>query len=196
METALNVRSVAENCVLAMIRGLGKAWARIGCLQAPQSGPTVKEPCAAEMASYDHLYHDDVTGASLPSKLCEEAIQVEIRHMKEVNVNTLCEYETVKEQGLTPIETRWIFTNKGDTERPFIPARLVAQETKKATKMDLTDTSMTFAATPLVEGFRICFSLEGRHGRKKAQHTRRDGHCILRHLKSAFSLASLLKSRE
>ena len=35
---------------------------------------------------------------------------------------------------------------QGDTERPFIRARLVAQETKKTTKMDLTDTSVTFAA--------------------------------------------------
>ena len=71
---------------------------------------------------------------------------------------TSSEHETVKDEGLTPIGTRWIFTNKGDTERPFIRARLVAQETKKTTKMDLTDTSMTFAATPLVEGFRFLLS--------------------------------------
>ena len=37
--------------------------------------------------------------------------------------------ETLKEQGLTPIGTRWIFTNKGDTEHFLIRARLVAQET-------------------------------------------------------------------
>ena len=64
----------------------------------------------------------------------------------------------MKDQGLTPIETRWISTNKGDTERPFIRARLVAQETKKTTKMDLTDMSMTFAATPLVERLRFLLS--------------------------------------
>ena len=29
-----------------------------------------------------------VTGASLPSKLCEEAIQVEIQYMKEMDVYT------------------------------------------------------------------------------------------------------------
>ena len=61
----------------------------------------------------------------------------------------------VKEQGLSPIGTRWVFTNKGDTEHPFIRARLVSQETKRTTNMDLTDTSMTFAATPPVEGFRF-----------------------------------------
>ena len=65
----------------------------------------------------------------------------------------------MKEQGLTPIGTRWALTNKGDTEHPFIRARLVAQETKRTTNMDLTVTSMTFAATPLVEGFRFLLSM-------------------------------------
>ena len=65
------------------------------------------------------------------------------------------EHETVKDQGITPIGTRWFFTNKGDTERLFVRARLVAQETKKTIKMDLTDPSMTFGATPLVGGFRF-----------------------------------------
>ena len=37
-------------------------------------------------------------------------------------------------------------------------ARFVAQETKNTTRMDFTDTSMTFAATPLVEGFRLLLS--------------------------------------
>ena len=72
-----------------------------------------------------------------------------------MNVYTSCEHGAVKEQGLAPIGTRWVFTNKGDTEHPFIRARLVAQETMRTTKMDLTDTSMTIAATPPVEGFRF-----------------------------------------
>ena len=98
----------------------------------------MEEPCPAEMADYDHVYCDDVIGASLPSKMCEEAMQLEVEHMKEMNVYTPCEHEAVKEQGLTPIGTRWVFTNKGDTEHPFIRARLVAQETKRTTNMDLT----------------------------------------------------------
>ena len=44
------------------------------CLQALESGPVVEEPCPAEMADYDHVYYDDVTGASLPSELCEETM--------------------------------------------------------------------------------------------------------------------------
>ena len=117
------------------------------------------ESCLAEMASCDHVYYEDVTGASLPSKMSEEAMQLEIEKMKEMDVYTSCEHEAVKEQGLTPIGTRWVFTNRGDTEHPFIRARRVTQETTKTTRMDLTDTSMTFAATPPVEGFRFLLSM-------------------------------------
>ena len=68
---------------MALIRGLRQALTRIGCLQAFESGPTVEEPCPAKMADYDH---DNVTGASLSSQLCEEAMQLEIKYMKEMNV--------------------------------------------------------------------------------------------------------------
>ena len=53
---------------MAMVRGLRQALTRIGCLQAFEAGPTVEEPCPAEMADYDRVYYDSVTGASLPSK--------------------------------------------------------------------------------------------------------------------------------
>ena len=85
----LNCRShIAQNCLVAMIRGLKQALTRIGCLQALESGPTVEEPCPAEMTDYDHVYCDTVTGASLPSKLCEEAMQLEIKYMKEMQIHT------------------------------------------------------------------------------------------------------------
>ena len=37
----------------------------------------MEEPCLAEMADYDRVHFDSVTGASLPSKLFEEAMQRE-----------------------------------------------------------------------------------------------------------------------
>ena len=111
----LNCRNhVAENRTVAMILGLRQALTRIGCLQAFASGPTVEEPCPAEMADNDRVYYDSVTRASLPSGLGEEAMQLEIKYMKEMNVYTPCEHGAMKEQGLTPIGTRWVFTNNGD----------------------------------------------------------------------------------
>ena len=57
----LNCRShVAENCILAKIRELRQALTRIGCLQAFESGPTVEEPCPAEMTDYDQVHYDSV----------------------------------------------------------------------------------------------------------------------------------------
>ena len=50
---------IAENCVLAMIRGLRQALTGIGCLQANESGPTVEEPCREEIAHYGHVYYDE-----------------------------------------------------------------------------------------------------------------------------------------
>ena len=134
---------------MAMILGLRQALTRIGCLEALESGPTMEEPCPAEMADYDRVYYDSVTGASLPSNLCEEAVQLEIKYVKEMNVYAPCEHGAVKEQELTPIGTRWVFTNKDDTEHPFIRARWVAQETKRTTNIDFTDT---------FEGFRFILS--------------------------------------
>ena len=96
-------------------------------------------------------------------------MQLDIKYMEEMNVYTPCEHGAMKGQGLTPIGTRWIFTNKGDTEHPFIRARLVAQQTKRTTNMDLTNTSMTFAATPPVEGFRLLLS-KAMTGEKKRNH--------------------------
>ena len=65
--------------VVAMIRGLRQALTRIGCLLVLEFGLTGEEPCLAEMTDYDHVYHDNVTGASLPCKMCEEAMQLEIK---------------------------------------------------------------------------------------------------------------------
>ena len=80
---------IAEKCIVAVILGLRQALTRIGCLQAFESGPTVEKPRLAKMADYDQVYYDSVKGASLPSKICEEAMQLEIKYMKEMNVYTL-----------------------------------------------------------------------------------------------------------
>ena len=143
---------------MTMILGLRQALTRIDCLQTFELGPTVEESCPAEMFDYDQVHYDSVTGASLPSELCEEAMQLEIKYMQGMNVYTLCKHGVVKEQGLAPIGTRWVFTNKDDTEHLFIRTRLISQETKRTTSVDLTDTTVTFAATPPVVGFRFLLS--------------------------------------
>ena len=89
-----------------------------------------------------------------------------------MHVHTLCEHDAVKDEGLTPIGTRWIFTNR---------ARLAAQETMKTTRMDLADASMTFR--------RLV------HDGREEERTGGDGQWILRPVESALSLASSAGSR-
>ena len=85
------------------------------------------------------------SGGNLPlnAELCAmksvvvlQAMQLEIKYMKEMNV-------------YTPASTKPPI----GTEHLFIRARQVAQETKSTTKMDLTDTPMTFAASHLLKDF-------------------------------------------
>ena len=90
--------------------------------------------------------------------LCEEAMQMEVQYMREMNENTPCKKKQWWSKVLLPIGTRWLFTNKGDSESPLTRVRRVTLETKKTTEMDLTDTFMKFAATPPVEVFRFLLS--------------------------------------
>ena len=66
--------------------------------------------------------------------------------------------EWCKQQGLTPVSTRWLYTNKGDLDVPEIRARLVAQETRRVSEISPEDAARTFAATPPVEALRSLLS--------------------------------------
>ena len=54
---------------------------------------------------------------------------------------------------MTPIGTRWVDINKGDTVHPEFRSRLVAQEIKLDKREDL------FAATPPLEAMKLLLSL-------------------------------------
>ena len=83
---------IAEYCIVVMILGLRQPLTRTGCLQAFESGRKVEELCFAEMADYGRVYNDSVTSASLLCELCEEAMQLEIKYMKEMTVYTPSEH--------------------------------------------------------------------------------------------------------
>ena len=155
---ALHCAQYPVRLVHAVLRGLKCALVRIGALDSLEAGPTVEEPCPAAQVDYDRVYYDEVTGIHLPSHLCEEAMKLEIKYMQEMEVYTEVTKSFCVDSNLTPIGTRWIFTNKGDTKNPIIRARLVAQETKSKTTMDPNNTAATFAATPPIEGLRTMLS--------------------------------------
>lgn len=59
---------------------------------------------------------------------------------------------------LETINTRFLYTDKGDTKHPNIRARLVAQETARVNTL-LPDETTSFATTPPLEGLRAMMSL-------------------------------------
>ena len=155
----LNCRShVAENCIVAVILGLRRALTRIACLQAFESGPTVEEPCPAEKTDYDQVYYDSVTGASLPSELCEEAMQLEIKYMKEMNVYTPCEHGAVKEQGLTPNWDTLGLYEQGRYRTSFHPGKIGCSGDEENDEYGFDGYVNDICCDPPVEGFRVLLS--------------------------------------
>ena len=63
------------------------------------------------------------------------------------------------ETGRPPIPTDWVDTNKGDSLRPNYRSRLVCQETRGRSTIDVEDWTATFAATPSYEAFKLQLSL-------------------------------------
>ena len=63
------------------------------------------------------------------------------------------------ETGRPPIPTDWVDTNKGDSLRPNYRSRLVCQETRGRSTIDVEDCAATFAATPPYEAFKLQLSL-------------------------------------
>ena len=78
--------------------------------------------------------------------------------MKEMNVHTLCNHKTVKGQGLTLIETRWVFTNIGDTERSCHPCQTGCSGDEEDDKDGPNGHIHDVRCDPPVEGFRFLLS--------------------------------------
>ena len=86
----------------------GRRWFELVVWRRWDRDQKWKSHVLQRMADYDRVYYDTLTGASLSSKLCENAKQLEIKCMRQMNVYTLCEHGAVKVQGLTPIGTQWV----------------------------------------------------------------------------------------
>ena len=63
--------------------------------------------------------------------------------------------------GKRPIGTKWVDINKGDTDNPEYPSRLVAMEIRRDSRSDL------FAAIPPLEAKKMLFSLAVTDGNKR-----------------------------
>ena len=63
------------------------------------------------------------------------------------------------EMGRPPIPTDWVDINKGDSPRPNYRSRLVCQEARGRSTVDVEDWAATFGATPPYEAFKLQLGL-------------------------------------
>ena len=148
------------HAVLAAFRRQLQSSGEIGALEC---GPHVDEPdpwCADP--SYYHSVFDSTSGKALDPDLVSEARKQEMTFLlKELGAYS---YDTVENcvnaSGKRPIPVVWVDVDKSsDPNVPAVRSRLCVAETKKQTAMDLTDPTLTFAATPPYECLRMLVSL-------------------------------------
>jgi hypothetical protein len=143
--------------VLAIIRGLQaqrEEDARQGNTAPPLSVPILDAirgdvPLQAVRESKDT--YDEYTGLLLDPVLVQKGKDEELRYFKTKNVWDIVARSNAGNRRI--IGTRWICSNKGDTENPDIRCRLVCQEVKTYQTEDF------FAATPPLETLRLIVSI-------------------------------------
>ena len=79
------------------------------------------------------------------------ARELEMQYIDELEVLEDSNRDTcTAETGRPPIPTDWVDINKGNSRRPKYSSKLVCQETRRRSIIDVEDWAATFAATPLV----------------------------------------------
>jgi len=103
-------------------------------------------------------FWDDVNGGWLPEKLVATARQEEIKWLKQRGVyRVVNRSEAWERTGHAPVTLRWVDTNKGGIDNPFIRCRLVARElTAKTPELQAAE---LFSAMPPLEAVKLLGSL-------------------------------------
>ena len=84
--------------------------------------------------------------------MVKKARTLEMQYMEELKVLEDSDRDAcLAETGRPPIPTDWVDINKGDSLRPNYRSRLVCQETRGRSTIDVEDWAATFAATPPYE---------------------------------------------
>ena len=97
-----------------------------------------------EEQEQDVICFDDITGKELPWHEVRKARKLELKYLRDLGVyEKVDEREAVERYGVTPIDTKWIDTDKAFEGEPMqIRSRIVAREFKSDDRPDL------YAGTP------------------------------------------------
>ena len=147
--------------------GCGEAHGLVGrdrqlTIAAVEIELTLEEPELLSLPDNDDVdqeFRDRSTGLPLNPEMVKKARELEMQYMElkvlEDSDRDVCMTET----GRPPIPTGWVDINKGDSLRPNYRSKLVCQETRGRSTIDVDDWAATFAATPPYEAFKLQLSL-------------------------------------
>ena len=92
----------------------------------------------------DVICIDDITGQELPWRAVRKARELELKYLRDLGVyQKVDEKEAVAKYGITPVDTKWIDTDKAFVEKPMqMRSRMCAREFKSDDRPDL------YAGTP------------------------------------------------
>ena len=112
-----------------------------------------------EEQEQDVLCFDDIIGKELPWHAVHRTQESELKYLRGLGVyEKVDEKEAAEKYGITPVDTRWVDTDKAFEEEPMhIRSRMCAREFKSDDRSDL------YAGTPPLEALKAEISIASNH---------------------------------
>ena len=112
-----------------------------------------------EKQEQDVTCFDDITSKELPWHAVRETPKLELKYLRDVGVyEKVDEKDAVKKYGITPVDTKWVDTDKAFEGEPMqIRSRMCAREFKSDDWQDL------HAGTPPLEALKAIISIAANH---------------------------------
>ena len=112
-----------------------------------------------EEQEQDVICFDHITGKELPWHAVRKALELELKYLRDLAVyEKVDEKEAVEKYGVTPVDTKWVGTDKAfEGNQMQIRSRMCAREFKSDDWPDL------YAGTPPLEALKAIISIASNH---------------------------------
>ena len=112
-----------------------------------------------EEQEQDVMCCDDITGKELPWHAVRKARELGLKYLRDLGLyEKVDEKEAVAKYGITPVDTKWVDTDRAFEEEPMqIRSRMCAREFKSDDRPDL------YAGTAPLEALKAIISIAANH---------------------------------